>query len=75
MIDSIIDSQESFIFTNDEDYIKKLISKKSGNEQEEQDANTLLVVEIRKRIESYYSIVLKNLRDTIPRIIQHFFVK
>ena len=34
-----------------------------------------IVNDLRKRIDEYFSLVIRNLRDTIPKLIGHFLVK
>jgi len=33
------------------------------------------VKEIRNRIDSYFKIVIRNVRDSIPKVIGHFLVR
>lgn len=39
------------------------------------DPEKIIVDEIRSRIDSYFCIVLRNIRDSIPKVIGHFLVK
>ena len=39
------------------------------------DPEKLFIDEIRARIDSYYGIVLRNIRDSIPKLIGTFLVK
>jgi hypothetical protein len=35
----------------------------------------VLVRELRTRVDAYYRIIIRNLRDTVPKTIGHFMVK
>jgi hypothetical protein len=39
------------------------------------DPDKLFVDEMRSRIDAYFFIVLRNIRDSVPKIIGHFLVK
>ena len=39
------------------------------------DAKTIFIKEIRNRIEAYFKLIVRNLRDSIPRIMGNFLVK
>jgi len=47
---------------------------KTHNKKEESN-NTSFVKEIRVRLDNYFSIVIRNVRDTIPKIIGYHLVK
>eukprot|EP01017_Pseudomicrothorax_dubius_P043096 TRINITY_DN7122_c0_g1_i1.p1 TRINITY_DN7122_c0_g1~~TRINITY_DN7122_c0_g1_i1.p1 ORF type:complete len:726 (+),score=211.30 TRINITY_DN7122_c0_g1_i1:59-2236(+) len=79
MIDNIMEFENSYIFTNDDDYLANrsiVVSQKDGEKKKENvDTNQAFVNEMRSRIESYFTIVVRNNRDSIPKIIGHFLVK
>jgi len=35
----------------------------------DENANTVFVREIRSRLDNYFSIVIRNVRDTVPKLI------
>ena len=39
------------------------------------DAKNIFINEIRNRIEAYFKLIVRNLRDSIPKIIGNFLVK
>lgn len=43
--------------------------------QQKQTSNNLFVQEIRARIDAYFRIVVRNVRDSIPKAIGYFLVK
>jgi len=40
-----------------------------------QRGGNIFVVEMRKRIDAYFEIVLRNVKDSIPKAIGYFLVK
>jgi len=40
-----------------------------------QQSSNLFVREIRARIDAYFKIVVRNIRDSIPKVIGYFLVK
>jgi len=79
LIENIIESERSYIFTNDIEYMTQRTSFIPSNNHNEQsrsiDPEKLFIDEMRIRLDTYYSIVLRNLKDSIPKIIGHFLVK
>lgn len=57
----------------------KLLRCQTGDPQQDPmkkiDPDKLFINEMRARIDSYFFIVLRNIKDTIPKIIGHFLVK
>lgn len=51
------------------------MANKFNNPPKKIDPEKIIVDEIRSRIDSYFCIVLRNIRDSIPKIIGHFLVK
>jgi hypothetical protein len=43
--------------------------------QKQLSAQNVFVKEIRARIDTYFRIVLRNIRDTVPKTIGYFLVK
>ena len=39
------------------------------------DAKTIFITEIRNRIEAYFKLIVRNLRDSIPKIMGNYLVK
>ena len=39
------------------------------------DGKTLFIKEIRNRIETYFKLIVRNLRDSIPKIMGNYLVK
>ena len=102
LIDSIVEMEINYLFTNDYDYLnnfttfipkqtqQSLNASSSGNDinknkdgninneirpQQPFDAKTIFIKEIRNRIEAYFKLIVRNLRDSIPKIMGNFLVK
>jgi len=46
-----------------------------GRNQNQNKGSNLFVKEIRARIDAYFKLVVRNVRDTIPKSIGYFLVK
>ena len=101
LIDSVVDMEINYLFTNDYDYLNNFttfIPKQQrqqmmkegnkdgpGNHQDKEinefkpqptvDAKTIFIKEIRNRIEAYFKLIVRNLRDSIPKIMGNYLVK
>jgi hypothetical protein len=76
IVESIIDAEEGYIFTNDLDYLSKrtdIIPKGEGKQV--RDASAIFVSEMRNRIDAYFSLVIRNVRDTVPKVVGYFLVR
>ena len=47
----------------------------NNNNYEQNDAKNIFIKEIRNRIEAYFKLIVRNLRDSIPKIIGNNLVK
>lgn len=83
LIENIIESEQTYIFTNDLAYANERssiipqvqASNDPKNMQKPVDPEQLFVNEIRNRIDTYFVLVLRNIRDSIPKTIGHFLVR
>ena len=106
LIDSIVEMEINYLFTNDYDYLnnyttfipkqsqQNMSNSPSGSDinnknninnnnnmnneikpQQPFDAKTIFIKEIRNRIEAYFKLIVRNLRDSIPKIMGNFLVK
>lgn len=77
IVESLIDCEIGYMFTNDADYNGKRtdIVPKIDESDKGQDSTKIYVKEMRTRIESYYKLVLRNVRDAVPKIIGCFLVR
>ena len=79
VVGNIIDCEEGYLFTNDMDYLTErtsLIPKaETGVPGQRVDPRKLFVNEIRLRIDTYFRLVIRNVRDTVPKAIGYFLVR
>ena len=98
IIDSVVDMEINYLFTNDYDYLnnfttfipkhnkQQMSNNKPGqkgpnnniddNKPEPPiDAKNIFIKEIRNRIEAYFKLIVRNLRDSIPKIMGNYLVK
>ena len=79
IVESIITSEEGYIFTNDYEYLTQRtdIIPKSDLKAPRAvvSAENLFVQEIRTRIDSYFKLVIRNIRDTVPKVVGYFLVR
>ena len=101
LIDSVVDMEINYLFTNDYDYLNNFTTfipkqarqsqfmndnkgdGKGGNNnlnneikpQPPIDEKNIFINEIRNRIEAYFKLIVRNLRDSIPKIMGNYLVK
>lgn len=79
VVEQVIDAESSFLYTTDTDYLtKRGAFFQKGQERDAtrvQDPNRLLANELRYRIDSYFNLVCRNVRDSVPKIIGTFLVR
>ena len=80
LVEEIIESEQNYIFTNDLNYLVSnssfipVIDSKDTQSNKPIDPTKIFVGELRSRMDAYISIVLRNIRDLIPKIIGNFLV-
>lgn len=75
ILDDIIESEQGYLFTNDFDYLMnrtEIVTQGPNNQK--LDSKTIFVRELRMRIDSYFSLVIRNIRDKVPKTIGYFLV-
>lgn len=77
ILECVIDSEEGYLFTNDYDYLLNRTDIVPGANEEKKhlSSTTVFVMELRRRIDAYFSLVVRNVRDRVPKTIGHFLVK
>ena len=63
----------NYIFTNDFAFLTN--QQLPGLEFKYDGKSNPLVVDLRRKIEHYYKLVIRSVRDNIPKLIGHFLVK
>ena len=72
-LNSMLDSELFYLFTNDINYLVGDFHKVAENTKEKVPKNPL-VHELRKRIDAYYKLVVRNLRDLVPKQVFNFLL-
>ena len=80
VVESIIESEEGYLFTNDREYMEKctdIVPNEDADDKEAQKKNSRnqsYVNEIRKRLDMYFRIIVRGIRDSVPKAIGFFLV-
>lgn len=80
VVEAIIESEEGYLFTNDREYMEKCTDIVPAEEKDEKDQpkrssrNQSYVNEIRKRLDMYFNIITRGIRDSVPKAIGFFLV-
>ena len=78
LVDALVDSEVNYLFTNDYNYISSYNTVQIAEEDPKMpgkpmgmfmDAKSMFISEIRNRIESYFKLIVRNLRDSVPKTI------
>ena len=73
LVENVIKNEETYVFTNDESILTgQLMDNKL---RAKFDAQFLLVEEMRARVDRYFRIIIRNLKDAVPKLIGYFMVK
>ena len=79
--EAIVDAEMNYLFTNDSGYKSNRsdISPSGdggggGAHQPQRGGGNAFVSEMRKRIDAYFEVVLRSVRDSIPKAIGYFLV-
>jgi len=77
IVESIIESEIGYMFTNDADYNGKRtdIVPKVDEADKALDSSKIYVKEMRARIDTYFKLVIRNVRDAVPKIVGCFLVR
>lgn len=65
----MIKCEDNYLFTNDPVFLAK------SSKIEVNETSDLLVIELRTKIDAYFFVVIRNLRDMVPKLIGQFLVK
>jgi dynamin 1-like protein len=80
VVEAIIESEEGYLFTNDKEYMEKCTDIVPADEGEDKEVarktsrNQSYVNEIRKRLDMYFKIIVRGIRDSVPKAIGYFLV-
>jgi GTP-binding protein EngB required for normal cell division len=81
LVEQIIESEQNYIFTNDLGYLVQnanfipvVEGGKDPQTKQQIDPTKVFVGELRSRLDAYINIVLRNIKDLIPKVIGNFLV-
>jgi dynamin 1-like protein len=74
LVEKVIAAEESYFHTNDEQFLSQRIDI-SGSQSRTRDQSLLFIDEVRTRIDNYYRLVVRNLRDSVPKLVGFFLVR
>jgi dynamin 1-like protein len=72
IVQSIIEAEESYVFTNDTEYLLTHVDIVAKGDVK---GNVQFVQEVRHRIDLYFRLVIRNIRDSVPKLIGNFLVR
>ncbi|KRX07095.1 P-loop containing nucleoside triphosphate hydrolase [Pseudocohnilembus persalinus] len=72
IVEDLLESEINYIFTNCEQYLSQQAVKQEDNAPIDRNP---MVTELKNRVVQYFRLVLRNIRDTIPKSIGFFLVK
>ena len=79
LIDSIIDMDMNHLFTNDYDYMTNWTTNKPKRAQNQQgiptEGKSVFIRELRGRVDAYFKLIVRNLRDSIPKALGYSLIK
>lgn len=74
ILENIISCEDNYLFSNDPLLLKSLDNRKINNNKG-MGIQDMLIYELRNRIDKYFFIVVRNLRDSVPKLIGQFLLK
>ena len=76
IVEAIIDSEQNYLFTNDMDYRNNRSNVVvEGQNQRQHEPQNVFVQQLRVKIDDYFQLVLRNVKDSIPKAIGYFLVR
>lgn len=72
ILDNIVRCEENYLFTNNPQMLEGAVIK---NKNMKTTAVNLMVTELRFRIDAYFNITVRNIRNTVPKIVGVFLLK
>jgi len=71
ILDNIVRCEENYLFTNNPEILQGAVIKRNVKAT----AVNLMVAELRFRIDAYFNITVKNIRNTVPKVVGQFLLK
>lgn len=73
ILNNLISCEDNYLFTNDPLFLETTVHTEKNKKI--MSATQLLVRELRGKINKYFFIIVRNLRDIVPKLIGQFMVK
>jgi len=76
--EQLIEAEQSYLYTTDGDYLTNLAAffpKKNEKDNKPVDPQKMFITELRNRIDAYFAVVCRNVRDSVPKVIGTFLVR
>ena len=74
IVEALIDAEMNYLFTNNRGF-KDNSAIMTNNKPGSQQSGNVFVDQLRTRVDNYFSIVLRNVKDSIPKAIGYFLVR
>mmetsp|Transcript_13400 Transcript_13400/g.25219 ORF Transcript_13400/g.25219 Transcript_13400/m.25219 type:complete len:508 (+) Transcript_13400:508-2031(+) len=74
LVEELLAAEESYFFTNDTQFSAQRIDMTTPQGRSKEQ-HLLFIDEVRSRIDNYYRLVVRNLRDSVPKLIGFFLVR
>jgi hypothetical protein len=78
IVEAIIDSEQNYLFTNDMNYRnnrQNVIVEGGQGHNAPRDSQNVFVQQLRAKIDDYFALVQRNVKDSIPKAIGYFLVR
>jgi hypothetical protein len=78
LIDAIIDMDINHLFTNDYEYMTSWVSHVTKGAKQSNagaEGKSIFIREVRGRIEAYFKLIVRNLRNSIPKALGYTLVR
>lgn len=71
----MIECEINYIYTNNPNFEAIMNRESNQKEMTEEVKRNPMILVLRKRVNAYYQIVIRNLRDLIPKNIKYMLVQ
>ena len=75
ILENVISCEDNYLFSNDPLLLSTVDRSRKRKGVRAMNVRDMLVLELRNRIDNYFFIVVRNLRDSIPKLIGQFLLK
>ena len=75
VVECIVEAEEGYCFTNDVNYLNNRTDIIPKNQKPNMNSQEIFISEIRQRIDAYFAIVIRGIRDQVPKAIGYWLVR